>query len=63
MNALPDLVRMEPGFAPEVVAALEEAGDTVAVADHRDTYFGGVSALSPLGGGADPRRSGFVIMI
>jgi gamma-glutamyltranspeptidase/glutathione hydrolase len=32
------------------------------VADHLDHYFGGVSALSPLGGGADPRRSGYVIM-
>ena len=32
------------------------------MADHLDPYFGGVSALSPLGGGADPRRSGFVIM-
>ena len=63
LNALPDLVRLEPGFTPEVLASLEAAGETLAVADHRDTYFGGVSALSPLGGGADPRRSGFVIMI
>jgi gamma-glutamyltranspeptidase/glutathione hydrolase len=62
LNALPDLVRMEPGFAPEVVAGLEADG-TVAVADHLDHYFGGVSALSPLGGGADPRRSGYVIMV
>ncbi len=63
LNAQPDLVRLEPGFTPEVLASLEAAGETLAVADHRDTYFGGVSALSPLGGGADPRRSGFVIMI
>jgi gamma-glutamyltranspeptidase/glutathione hydrolase len=63
LNALPDLVRLEPGFTPEVLAALEEAGENIAVADHRDTYFGGVSAVSPLGGGADPRRSGFVIML
>ena len=62
LNALPDLVRLEPGFAPEVVAALEADGP-VAVADHLDHYFGGVSALSPLGGGADPRRSGYVIMV
>jgi gamma-glutamyltranspeptidase/glutathione hydrolase len=61
LNALPDLVRLEPGFAPEVVAALAADGP-VAVADHLDHYFGGVSALSPLGGGADPRRSGYVIM-
>ena len=63
LNALPDLVRLEPGFTTEVLVALEETGEEIAVADHRDTYFGGVSGLSPLGGGADPRRSGFVIML
>ena len=48
LNALTDLVRLEPGFTPEVVAALEAEGP-VAVADHRDHYFGGVSAVGPLG--------------
>jgi gamma-glutamyltranspeptidase / glutathione hydrolase len=61
--ALPDLVRLEPGFAPEVLGALQAAGHRVALADHRDPYFGGVSAISALGGGADPRRSGDVIML
>jgi gamma-glutamyltranspeptidase/glutathione hydrolase len=63
LNALRDLVRLEPGFAPEVLEALRSAGHRVAVTDHRDPYFGGVSAISPLGGGADPRRSGYVIML
>jgi gamma-glutamyltranspeptidase / glutathione hydrolase len=63
LNALRDLVRLEPGFAPEVLAALRSAGHRVVVTDHRDPYFGGVSAISPLGGGADPRRSGYVIML
>jgi hypothetical protein len=40
--------------------ALEADGDEVSVADTPDPYFGGVSALSWLGGGADPRRSGHV---
>jgi gamma-glutamyltranspeptidase/glutathione hydrolase len=62
LNALPDLVRLEPGFSAEVLEALQADGEQIAVADHLDPYFGGVSALSPLGGGADPRRSGFVIM-
>lgn len=62
LNALPDLVRLEPGFDDAVVAGLQAAGEKVAVADQRDPYFGGVSALSALGGGADPRRSGFVIL-
>jgi gamma-glutamyltranspeptidase / glutathione hydrolase len=46
-----------------VIRLLEEDGYRTVIADHRDPYFGGVSALSPLGGGADPRRSGFVIML
>jgi gamma-glutamyltranspeptidase/glutathione hydrolase len=63
LNALPDLVRLEPGFFSEVIRSLEAYGYQTTIADHRDPYFGGVSALSPLGGGADPRRSGFVIML
>jgi gamma-glutamyltranspeptidase/glutathione hydrolase len=63
LNALPDLVRLEPGFFSHVIKSLEADGYHTAIADHRDPYFGGVSALSPLGGGADPRRSGFVIML
>ncbi len=63
LNALPGLVRMEPGFSEPVIAAVEEAGDRVAVAHGVDPYFGGVSAMSHLGGGADPRRSGFVVLI
>ncbi len=63
LNALPGLVRFEPGFAPDVLAAVAAAGDEVAVTGQRDPYFGGVSALSTLGGGADPRRSGGVVLL
>jgi gamma-glutamyltranspeptidase / glutathione hydrolase len=63
LNALPDLVRLESGFAPEVLDALRAAGNELAIVDHRDPYFGGVSAISALGGGADPRRSGYVVMV
>lgn len=62
LNALPDLVRAEPGFAPAVLEALSSR-TPVAVAERRDPYFGGVSAMSPLGGGADPRRSGAVVLL
>lgn len=62
LNALPHLVRLEPGFHPAVLEGLELAGIPVAVAAGLDPYFGGVSAISPLGGGADPRRSGSVLM-
>jgi gamma-glutamyltranspeptidase/glutathione hydrolase len=63
LKALPTLVRLEPGFSADVVAALQAAGHEVVVTDHRDAYFGGVSAITPRGGGADPRRSGYVIML
>ena len=63
LNALPDLVRAEPGFAPQVLSALAESGVPVTVAEDRNPYFGGVSALSPIGGGADPRRSGSVVLL
>ena len=63
LNALPTLVRLEPGFSAEVLAAMQATGHEVVATDHRDAYFGGVSAISPLGGGADPRRSGYVIML
>ncbi len=33
LNAVPGLVRLEPGFAPEVIAALQADGDQVLVAD------------------------------
>ena len=60
LNAVPGAVRLEPGFSAEVVQALAADGDEVGVAETLDPYFGGVSALSWLGGGADPRRSGHV---
>jgi gamma-glutamyltranspeptidase/glutathione hydrolase len=58
LNAVPDTVRLEPGFSSEVLRALAADGDDVTVADAPDPYFGGVSALSWLGAGADPRRAG-----
>lgn len=63
LNALVDAVRLEPGFHDEVVAALRADGDQVHVAERRDPYFGGVSAIGRRGGGADPRRGGVVIPI
>ena len=58
LNAVGDLVRLEPGFDDAVLRGLEAAGEQVAVAHGPDPYFGGVSALSTRGAGSDPRRSG-----
>ncbi len=62
LNAMPGLVRLEPGFSPAVLAALAADGDQVLVAEDRDPYFGGASAIGVAGAGADPRRSGAVLL-
>lgn len=63
LAALPDLVRLEPGFAEPVVAGLIAAGEEVRQAESLAPYFGGTSAVGAQGGGADPRRSGAVITL
>ena len=53
-------VNSEPGIDPEWLARLEERDRTVRRWPARHHYFGGVSAVSRRGSGADPRRSGAV---
>ncbi len=53
-------VNAEPGLDPEWLARLEQRGRTVRRWPARHHYFGGVSAVSMRGSGADPRRSGAV---
>jgi gamma-glutamyltranspeptidase/glutathione hydrolase len=52
------LVHLEPGFEPEVVAALEAAGREVRAWPALHHYFGGVSVVARGGCAGDPRRSG-----
>jgi gamma-glutamyltranspeptidase/glutathione hydrolase len=63
LNALPGLVRCEPGFSPAVLAALVDAGDEVVVAPGPAPYFGGVTAVGRRGAGADPRRGGAALVL
>jgi gamma-glutamyltranspeptidase / glutathione hydrolase len=53
-----EIVRIEPGFEEEALAALEEAGYDVRRFSAIHHYFGGVSLRARSGGAADPRRSG-----
>ena len=53
-------VNAEPGIDPEWLARIEQRGRTVRRWPARHHYFGGVSAVSRRGSGADPRRSGAV---
>jgi gamma-glutamyltranspeptidase/glutathione hydrolase len=61
LNPVPGRVHVEPGFSPEVLAAL--APDEVVRWHGLDSYFGGVSAIGRTGPGADPRRGGHVIVV
>jgi gamma-glutamyltranspeptidase / glutathione hydrolase len=53
-------VNAEPGIDPGWLDELEARGRTVRRWPARHHYFGGVSAVSARGSGADPRRSGAV---
>ena len=52
------LVHLEPGFEPEVTAALEAAGYEVRAWPALHHFFGGVSVVGRGGCAGDPRRSG-----
>jgi gamma-glutamyltranspeptidase/glutathione hydrolase len=54
------LVNAEPGVDPDWLDELEARGRQVRRWPSRHHYFGGVSAVSSRGSGADPRRSGAV---
>jgi gamma-glutamyltranspeptidase / glutathione hydrolase len=60
LHRVGDLVHLEPGFQPETLTALAEAGLQARVWPSRHHYFGGVSLVTPNGAAADPRRSGDV---
>jgi gamma-glutamyltranspeptidase / glutathione hydrolase len=58
-----DTVHVEPGFEPEVGAALEGRGLDVRAWPAQHHYFGGVSAITPSDGAGDPSRSGEARML
>jgi gamma-glutamyltranspeptidase/glutathione hydrolase len=56
-------VNAEAGVDEEALASLERDGRTVRRWPGLHHYFGGVSTVGRAGAGADPRRSGAVIMV
>ena len=58
LHSAGDIVRIEPGFGEEALAALDEAGYDVRRFETLHHYFGGVSLIARGGPAADPRRSG-----
>jgi gamma-glutamyltranspeptidase/glutathione hydrolase len=58
LHPVGSLVHLEPGFEPEVAAALERSGYVTRSWPAQHHYFGGVSLLARSGGAGDPRRDG-----
>jgi gamma-glutamyltranspeptidase/glutathione hydrolase len=56
-------VNAEAGVDEEALASLERDGRTVRRWPGLHHYFGGVSTIGRTGAGADPRRSGAVVMV
>ncbi len=63
LSATPDAVHLEPGFGPEVIAALTEDGDELVQWPEQRPYFGGVAVVASDGPAADPRRGGMALRL
>ncbi len=63
LSATPDAVHLEPGFGPEVIAALTGNGDEVIQWPEQRPYFGGVAVVAKDGPAADPRRGGLALRL
>ena len=58
LHPVAGVVHLEPGFEPEVIAALETAGYEARAWPSLHHFFGGVSVVGRAGWTGDPRRSG-----
>jgi gamma-glutamyltranspeptidase/glutathione hydrolase len=63
MTATPDAVHLEPGFGPEVLAALTDDGESVVQWPEQRPFFGGVAVVVEGGPAADPRRGGLALRL
>ncbi len=63
MSVTPTAVHLEPGFPTDVIAALEQDGETVVQWPEQRPYFGGVAVVAADGPAADPRRGGLALRL
>ncbi len=63
MSVTDELVHLEPGFDPEVQAALRAAGEELVLWEAPRPYFGGVAAVAGDGPAADFRRGGLALTL
>jgi gamma-glutamyltranspeptidase/glutathione hydrolase len=63
LSATPEAVHLEPGFAPEVIAALADDGEELVQWPEQRPFFGGVAVVAKDGPAADPRRGGLALRL
>jgi gamma-glutamyltranspeptidase/glutathione hydrolase len=63
LSATPEQVHLEPGFGPEVLTALTNAGEQLVEWAEQRPYFGGVAVVAKDGPAADPRRGGLALRL
>ena len=63
VHAAGTLVHLEPGYAPETVAAIEAAGFATRAWQSRHHFFGGVSVVTRTSAAGDPRRNGAAVLL
>ena len=63
LSATLGAVHLEPGFGPEVIAALAEDGEELVQWPEQRPYFGGVAVVAKDGPAADPRRGGLALRL
>jgi gamma-glutamyltranspeptidase/glutathione hydrolase len=63
LSATMEAVHLEPGFGPEVIAALADDGEELVQWPEQRPFFGGVAVVAKDGPAADPRRGGLALRL
>jgi gamma-glutamyltranspeptidase/glutathione hydrolase len=63
LSATLQAVHLEPGFGPEVIAALADDGEELVQWPEQRPFFGGVAVVAKDGPAADPRRGGLALRL
>jgi gamma-glutamyltranspeptidase / glutathione hydrolase len=63
LSATGEAVHLEPGFGPEVIAALTADGEELVQWPEQRPFFGGVAVVAMDGPAADPRRGGLALRL
>ena len=63
MSVTPEVIHLEPGFPPDVIAGLRADGEELVLWEQSRPFFGGVAATAADGPAADHRRGGLALLL